>query len=231
MSVYRPVGSKRYVMDFKFAGQRIRETTGTQSITVAKIKEKKRRQRLEAGTDGLGSRERPRLLAVAAKEWEVAKKGKWSPGMQAIVANSLSHVLPVLGKRLLIEIEAKHIAAYQEARQAEQAANRTVNIEVATLRQIMRKFGAWDRLRPDVVMLFERQDCGPALTAEEESVLLYECEQSRCRLLLPFVILALETGARFATIRRLQWLNVNFADRYLGSAKTKLPPVRDPLFH
>jgi integrase len=143
--------------------------------------------------------------------------------MQGIAANSIGHVLPVLGRKLLIEIEPRHIARYQEARLAEGAANRTVNIEVAMLRQIMRKYGAWDRVRPDVVMLLERLECGRALTAEEELILTYECGQSRCRLLLPFVVLALETGARFNTIRNLQWLNINFTDRSLKFGKDKTP--------
>jgi integrase len=89
------------------------------------------------------------------------------------------------------------------------------------LRQILRKYGAWARIQPDVVMLRERQDCGHALTAQEERVLLHECGQSRSRLLLPFVVLALETGARFNTVRTLQWRNINFSDRCLKFGKDK----------
>src|SRR5271157_1434952 len=223
MSIYRPLGSKKWVMDFQIHGQRIRESTGTRSKTLAKKIEDKRRRELEAGTAGIKTREQPRLLVVAAKEWQEAKKRKWSAGMQEIAANSIRHVLPVLGSRLLIEIEPRHIARYQEVRLGEGAANRTVNIEVAMLRQIMRKYGAWDRIRPDVVMLLERLECGRALTAEEERVLLYECGKSRSRLLLPFVVLALETGARYNTIRTLPWLNINFTDRYLKFGKDKTP--------
>ena len=223
MSIYRPSGSKKWVMDFMFSGQRIRESTGTRAKTLAQKIEDKRRRELEAGTAGIKTREQPRLLVVAAKEWQESKKRKWSAGMQEIAANSIGHVLPILGSKLLIEIEPRHIARYQEARLEEGAANRTVNIEVSMLRQIMRKYGAWDRIRAGVTQLAERQECGRALTAEEERTLLYECGQSRCRLLLPFVVLALETGARFNTIRNLQWLNINFTDRYLKFGKDKTP--------
>ena len=78
---------------------------------------------------------------------------------------SLAHLLPELGKRLLVEIEASHVAKYQRARLAEGAANRTVNIEVSMLRQIMRKHGAWARIQSNVTMLPERQDVGRALSA------------------------------------------------------------------
>jgi hypothetical protein len=60
----------------------------------------------------------------------------------------------------------------------------------------------WERVQDDVVMLEEREDVGRALTADEESALLLECGRSRSRLLLPFVVLALETGARFNTCER-----------------------------
>jgi len=72
-------------------------------------------------------------------------------------------------------------------------------------------------------MLPEREDAGRALSAEEESALLLECGKSRSRILLPFVVLALETGARYNTIRTLQWANIDFANRCLKFGKDKTP--------
>src|SRR5271169_6191084 len=152
MSIYRPTGSKKWVMDFMFQGQRIRESTRTRSKTLAAKIEDKRRRELEAGTAGIRNRQTPRLLSAAAEEWQEGKKRKWSPKMRELAKNSISHLLPALGSRLLIEIEARHVSRYQESRLVEGAANRTVNIEVGILRQIMRKYGAWDRIRSDVVM-------------------------------------------------------------------------------
>jgi integrase len=53
--------------------------------------------------------------------------------------------------------------------------------------------------------------------------LLDECGQSRSRLLLPFVVLALETGSRFNTVRTLQWSNIDLANRCLKFGKDKTP--------
>lgn len=221
MSIYRPKGTKVWVMDFMFHGQRVRETTGMTSITRAREVESKRKQALRDGAAGIRKTEAPRLLSVAAAEWQEKKGAAWSPKMGEIAANSMAHLLPVLGKKLLVDIEAPDVARYQKTRLAESASPRTVNIEVAMLRQIMRKSGAWERIRPDVVMLKERQDVGRALSAEEESLLLHECAQSRSRILLPFVTLALETGARFNTIRTLQWASIDFAARCLRFGKDK----------
>ena len=70
-------------------------------------------------------------------------------------------------------------------------------------------------------MLPEAGDVGRALSLEEESALLRECGQSRSRSLLPFVILALDTGARYNTIRTLQWRDVDFSNRCIRFGKDK----------
>lgn len=221
MSVFRYRGSKIYTMDFLFHGQRIRETTGMTSITRAREVEDKRKQALRDGSAGIRKMQAPRLLSVAAAEWQEAKAPAWSPKMALIAKNSMAHLLPVLGKHLLEDIEARDIARYQKLRLEQKASPRTANLEVAMLRQIMRKYGAWARVQPDVRMLPERQDVGRALTDEEQTALLMECGKSRSRILLPFVVLALETGARYNTVRTLQWGNVDFANRSLKFGKDK----------
>lgn len=126
-----------------------------------------------------------------------------------------------MGKKLLVDIEASDIKEYQDRRLKEKASARTINIEVSMLRQIMRRFGAWARIAGEVEMLKEREDVGVALTPEQESILLAECGRSVSRALLPFVTLALSTGARYSTIRNLQWGDVDFANRSLKFGKDK----------
>src|SRR5579864_137295 len=221
MSIYRYKGSKVWTMDFMFHAQRIRESTGTRSKTLAQKIEDKRRRALEEGAAGIKKHQQPHLLLVAAEEWQEAKKPVWSPRMREIAQNSMNHLSPVLSKKLLVDIEARDISRYQAARLAESASNRTVNIEVGVLLQIMRKHGVWARIQSDVKMLPERRDAGRALSVEEESALLLECGKSRSRILLPFVVLALETGARYNTVRTLQWSNIDFANRCLKFGKDK----------
>jgi integrase len=62
-------------------------------------------------------------------------------------------------------------------------------------------------------MLSTRDDVGRAITPEEEAALLQACAQSRSRSLVPFVTLAIETGARFGVIKTLQWGSVDFENR------------------
>jgi integrase len=223
MSLYRYQGSKIWTMDFVFQGQRIRESTGTRSKTLAQKIERKRRRGLEEGAAGIRKPQQPRLLSVAADDWLDMKKPAWSPKMLVIEKTNLAHLLPELGRKLVCDIDASDVARYQQKRIEEEASPKTVNLEMGTLRAILKRHGQWARLQPDVRMLPTRDDVGRAITAEEEHALLEACAKSRSRSLLPFVTLAIETGARFGVIRTLQWGNINFANRCLQFGKDKTP--------
>jgi integrase len=224
MSIYRYKGSKVWTMDFRFHAQRIRESTGTRSKTLAQKIEDKRRRGLEEGAAGLNSkRNRPLLFSIAAEEYLKMKEDRWEAKTRLIAKNSLAHLLPVFGKRLLVDIEASDIRAYQKSRLAGGAAPRTVNIEQGLFRAILRRFGAWARIQHEVSMLTEQGDVGRKISAEEEAVLLRECGNSRSRGLFPFVTLAIETGARKNVLRTLQWKWINLTNACIQFGKDKTP--------
>lgn len=161
------------------------------------------------------------LESVAATDWLDVKKATLAPRSVAIEKANLVHLLPEFGKKLICDIEAKDIAQYQQKRIAEDASPKTVNLEIGTLRAILKRSGQWARIQPDVNMLATRDDIGRAITPEEESALLQGCGKSRSRPFLPFVTLAIETGARYGVIRTLQWGSVDFENRCLKWGKDK----------
>ena len=116
MSLYRYQGSKIWTMDFVFQGQRIRESTGTRSKTLAQKIERKRRRGLEEGAAGIRKPQQPRLLSVAADDWLDMKKPAWSPKMLVIEKTNLAHLLPELGRKLVCDIDASDVARYQQKR-------------------------------------------------------------------------------------------------------------------
>jgi hypothetical protein len=78
MSLYRYRGSKVWTLDFIFHGQRIRESTGTRSKTLAQKIEDKRRRALEEGAAGIKSKHsHPLLFSIAAEEYLKMKDGCW----------------------------------------------------------------------------------------------------------------------------------------------------------
>jgi integrase len=221
MAVFRYKGSKVWTMDFLFHSQRIRESTGTRSKTLALKIEDKRRRALEEGAAGIRKQRQPLLLSVAADEWLDMKRATLAPRSVIIEKANLAHLLPELGRKLICDLDARDIARYQQKRISEEASPKTVNLEIGTLRATLKRSGQWARLQPEVKMLPTRDDVGRAITTEEETVLLQACSQSRSRSLVPFVTLAIETGARYGVIRTLQWGSVDFENRCLKWGKDK----------
>ena len=221
MSVFRYKGSKVWTMDSLFHGQRIRESTGTRSKSLAGKIEDKRRRDLEEGSAGIKKYQQPRIFSVAADEWLEMKKATLAPRSVIIEKANLAHLLPILGKKLVCDIDAPDVARYQRKRIDGDASPKTVNLEIGTMRAILKRSGHWARLQPDVNMLTTRDDIGRAISPEEESALLQACGMSRSRSLVPFVTLAIETGARYGVIRTLQWGCVDFESRCLKWGKDK----------
>jgi hypothetical protein len=133
----------------------------------------------------------------------------------------MKHLAPSFGKKLVVDIEARDIQRYQKERMATGIAGRTCNIEVGVLRSVLKRYGAWARIQPRTEMLPENEDAGHALSTDEETALLAECGKSRSRLLLPFVTVAVESAARYGTIRRLRWKMWTFKIAVCNSEKTK----------
>ena len=147
--------------------------------------------------------------------------GTLAPRSVMIEKANLAHLLPELEKKLVCDIEGRDVISYQQKRIAENASPKTVNLEIGTLRAILKHSGQWARLQPEVNVLATRDDIGRAITPEEESALLQACGKSRSRSLVPFVTLAIETGARYGVIRTLQWGSVDFENRCLKWGKDK----------
>jgi len=91
---------------------------------------------------------------------------------------------------LVCDIRAEEIARYQAVRLAEQAAPKTINLEVGTLRAVLRRNRLWFAIQQDVRMLRVTDEVGQAITREQEDRLLATCQSSRSRSLLTAVLLA-----------------------------------------
>jgi integrase len=110
--------------------------------------------------------------------------------------------------------------AYQKGRLQTGVEGRTVNIEVATLRQVLKANDLWQPLANKVRMLKERHDVGKALTPEQERSLLQATAEadSACH---TATVLALNTTMRRSEIRLLRWEQVDLEKRVLDVGKSK----------
>jgi integrase len=209
---------------FRFAGRLFRESAKTKSKTLARQAERKRHQGLEAAVHGIKKRVAPVTFSTATAEWLKFKKVTLAPKSYRIEeVNIDNHLKPVFGSMLLIDITADDVAQYQQERLRQKAAPKTINLELGTLRAILRRHRLWAEMQPDVKMLTVRDDVGRALTTQEEEKLLASCGRSRSRGLLPVVTLALNTGMRRGEIQALTWGRIDFLNERLtvGMSKTE----------
>ena len=218
MSVYRRGDVWWY--KFRFAGQMIRESSKSESRTVAKEAERARRRQLEESWNQIRRRKLPPLFSVAASEW-LKTRTSIAPSTLRSYNLAISHLTGDFGKQLLCDITAGDLAAYQTRRKREGVSNRTVNLELGVLRAILRRYRMWEALSADVDFLKESPTPGRALTAEEESRLLDAASRSRCRSLYPVIMLALNTGMRASEIRSLKWEQADFLASALTVGKSK----------
>jgi integrase len=147
-----------------------------------------------------------------------------APKSYGVEQSCLKHLKPYFGHRLLVDIDAAAIARYVGHRRKENAADKTIKLELGTLRGILRRANLWGAIADDDLLskLRDRDDVGRAITADEESALLAACRASRSRGLYTAVVVALNTGLRETEIRKLRWQQVDLEARTLivGHAKT-----------
>lgn len=207
---------------FRFANQTVRESSKSSSRTVAKAAEQGRRRELELGYNGIQKTHRAQLFSVAAESFLKSKTAQLAPRSLQIERSNLTHLNPVFGRLLLSDITPDHLSTYQFDRLREGASPKTINLEVGTLRGVLRKFRLWANLQPDVRFLKVKNDVGICLSEDQQQRLLQECARSRSRSLHVAVVLALTTCMRHQEIRTLRWTQIDFSKRLLtvGQSKT-----------
>lgn len=225
-------------MDFNLCGRRIRESTGVTRKTLAIEAEKRRKLELERSLAGLPTESKESRIRTVGEMLE-AYRTRYPDGhrLHSIrQLNSLSkHLMRHLAPVLLPDLTEDRVRAYVKARQAEDAGNRAINIEVGILaRSIGRKRSElWPKVKP----LKERNNVGKALAPDEEARLLAASLKAESPLISPFIRIALTTGMRAGEILGLTWGRVNLLERYItvGEAKTsagtgRIIPMNEDLY-
>jgi integrase len=208
---------------FRFAGQMIRESSKSESKTIAKDAERSRRRELEESFNRIARPRTAQLFSASAEAWLSAKTAHLSPRSVIIEKANLKHINPYFGKLLLCDIAADDIARYQAERLEKGAAPKTINLEVGTLRAILRRNRLWASIQPDVRMLRVCEDVGRAISRDEETALLEACRASRSRSLFPAVLIALNTCMRYSELRLLKWgqVDLHTCTLTVGQSKTE----------
>ncbi len=115
---------------FRFAGQMVRESSKSESKTVAKDAERSRRRELEQSWNQIKRRTLPPRFDLAAEARLASVEPHVAERTRNIYEVALRcHLKPAFGALLLCDIDASRIASYQARRKAEGASARTLNKE------------------------------------------------------------------------------------------------------
>jgi integrase len=204
MSLYKR-GEKPGVWWYKFwfNGQLIRESSKSESKTVARDSERARRRELELAYNRIPKREHMPLFSHAADLWLASKVGLAEKSRERY-EQCVAHLKEGFGKGLVCDVDANDIAEYRCNRLAAGITNRTANYETGALRGILRQFGLWGPIADKVKALPERHDVGRAIPMEDESKLLAAASVSRSPALLPLIVLLLDSGMRLGETQALR---------------------------
>ena len=206
---------------FKFAGRTFESRSSRTRRRSPGVRNTSAAESLEEGYHGLKKRQAPQTLKVASGEWLEMKRPTLAPKSYLIEKTNLGHILPVIGQKLLTDIAAEDVSRYQQHRIKEKASPKTVNLEVGTVRAILRKHRLWANIQPDVRMLAVSDDIGKSMSPKDEKKLLDVCADSRSRSLWPAVVVALNTGMRYSELRLLRWVQVDLKRRTVRVGKSK----------
>lgn len=222
MSLYRR--GKVWWFKFRFQGQQIRESAKTTSKTVAREAERARRRELEMAVNRIPKRQPMPLFSVGAKQW-LATKSALSPKSIERFKHHVETLSAEFGGRLVCDIGPEDIAALQRKRSAEGKANRTINYEIGTLRQILKVRGLWGALSDRVKSLRERQDVGRSLSRDDEGELIGATSECRSPAMLPLFVLSIDTGLRASEVRSLRRrdLTLEWRDGVIAAGRLVVP--------
>jgi len=214
---------------FWFNGQLIRESSKSDSKTIAKGAERARGRELEQAYNRIPKRERMPLFSHAADLWLASKAGLAEKSRERY-EQCVTHLKEAFGKGLVCDVDANDIAEYRRKRLAAGVTNRTANYETGALRGILRQYGLWGPIADKVKALPERHDVGRAISPDDESKIISAASVSRSPALLPLVVFSLDTGMRLGETQalrrrdvRLEWANGSIVRGEVVVPKSKTP--------
>jgi len=122
----------------------------------------------------------------------------------------------------LSAIKTGGVIAYREWRAKNGVGPALINMEVGSLRRILKRAKLWHMVGDDIKPLKEPETIGRALTFEERTRLFHVAsEKPEWETACWAATVAVSTTARGCELRALQWRNVDFINRTLEIPKSK----------
>jgi integrase len=217
----------KWYSDFVHNGERYTKSWGAISKTVAKEKDRKFQTEVAEGKHSLKSK-RITFENFAKKYLEYARVNK-KPKSAKRNEVSINMLMPHFKGKILGSIHRFMLEKYKKDRKEEGRETATINMDVDTIKNMMRKAVEWGFLSQnplrDVKRLKGKSERMWVLTPEEEEKLLEECrknqQRKKARYLPDLVLVALHSGMREAEIFNMRDGDINLDLRFILVTDTK----------
>lgn len=228
MALYRRVST--WWTDFTVNGQRHRLSLDTRDKREAVRLERIRIA--EAQKNGAGFIERVAGVTVteAVEVYLSVRRSQVSASTVRLERDALKQVTRHLEEHTLASLRPETLTLYIGLRRAESIANRTINIEVGSLRRVLRLYRMGQVFPEDYKPLPELRDVGRALTTEQEEMLFSTASiRSEWSVAFWVSLVAANTTANGCELRNLRIGDIDLTSQtmYVKVAKNRfrLRPV------
>lgn len=191
---------------FYFAGRLIRESSKSNSKTVARGAEKQRRRELESGFHNLTQAREQRIRSMKEIIDEYLEGYRLRYRAPRFAEYALGHVSRLVGAKLAVDINVNSVLAYQEERLRESAAPKSINEEVRFLLKMLGDPGELIRAqlrKKKLLKLSVQTEVGKAFDSGETEKLSIQALNSKSPHIYLAFMLARNAGMRDAEIRTL----------------------------
>jgi integrase len=112
---------------------------------------------------------------------------------------------------------------YQKGRLKDGVSNRTVNMEVGVLRQLLKRAKVWSSISEDIKMLPESDRPVGKVLSTEQKCKLFETAASRDEWLVAYcaAVIAVSTTCRSVELKNLRWQDVDFHKQSMQINRSK----------
>jgi integrase len=219
-------------LDCTIQGVRFRESLETSDWREAATKAKERISELKQGKGAsqFGKAFSRLSFERAADLYLEERIGRVSERTNRLEKERLRPLRGYFGDKPLIRISASDIAAYQKARRAtvpkgrtKPLAGRTINLELAVLRGMMRRGRCWSLVAEDVTRERENEESIARVLTPEQKRHLFETAATRGEWLVAHcaAVLAASTTCRGVELKNLRWQDVDLFEKTMTVRRSK----------
>ncbi len=204
--------SGRYYVDYRVKGRRVRKAIGksrkTAELALKDIEVKLERQEI-------GFVHKDVELNKLFEEYQAYSKVRHAPSSQnryrAILDNFKRYLIRFPYIKKASQLDPKFFEDYQACRKSQNAANKTVNVELICLKAMFYQGMRWDYLQVNPVKgvkeLKEEMNKKPRFLSKEECTALLKSSDPFLR---PIFYTFLHTGMRKSELENLTWADIDF---------------------